>query len=296
MEIKFFRLVKTIAEEGNLANSSGKLFLTQSALSHQLRELEGQLGFKVFKRARNKWELTEEGQELYQLASRVLLEIDSGFRAIQEIRAGSKGRIKLSTECYSFYQDLPSIIQKMGILYPEIEVDLVLEATHQPISKLLQNEIDIALVTQHPVHEDLNCIQVYQDEIFALLHQENPLCKLEYLDPCHFAEQHLIIHSFPLETVSIYSQYLKPHHVHPPKISAIPLSEVALSLVQANMGLMCMPLWALKPFKLSDEIQFKRLGKQGFRRAHYLVIRKEDQSKKYIQDFLINFGEYLQEG
>ena len=40
MELKYFRLIKTIAEEGNIANSSDKLFLTQSALSHQLREID----------------------------------------------------------------------------------------------------------------------------------------------------------------------------------------------------------------------------------------------------------------
>ncbi|MEL7123304.1 MAG: LysR family transcriptional regulator, partial [Bacteroidota bacterium] len=58
MEIKYFRLIKTIEEEGSIANSANKLFLTQSALSHQLRELETRLGFKVFYRKRNKWELT----------------------------------------------------------------------------------------------------------------------------------------------------------------------------------------------------------------------------------------------
>jgi LysR family transcriptional regulator for metE and metH len=65
MELKHFRLIKTIAEEGSLANSSEKLFLTQSALSHQLREMEERLGFKVFFRSRNKWKLSEQGQELY---------------------------------------------------------------------------------------------------------------------------------------------------------------------------------------------------------------------------------------
>ena len=44
MELKYFRLIKTIAEEGNIANSSEQLFLTQSALSHQLRQLEDRLG------------------------------------------------------------------------------------------------------------------------------------------------------------------------------------------------------------------------------------------------------------
>ena len=96
MELKYFRLIKTITEEGSIANSTERLFLTQSALSHQLRELEERLGFKVFHRTRNKWKLTEEGSELYKLANKLFNSIDEGFTAIKHIKEGSKGSIKLS--------------------------------------------------------------------------------------------------------------------------------------------------------------------------------------------------------
>ena len=291
MEIKYFRLIKTIAEEGSIANSADKLFLTQSALSHQLRELEERLGFKVFHRKRNKWQLTEEGKALYKLGNSVLDSIEKGFQDIEQLRTGSVGVIKVSTECYSFYQGLSSFIQKMGLLYPEIEVDLILEATHQPISKILSNEIDIAIVTQKPMNEGLMSIEVYEDEIFAILHKENPLHQVEFLKANDFSEMHLIIHSFPLETVSVYDEFLKPNGITPAKISAIPLTEVALEMVDANMGVMCMPKWALKSFKLSEGLTFKRISQNGLKRTHYLVFRKSDKHKKYIHDFISNFEE-----
>jgi LysR family transcriptional regulator for metE and metH len=294
MEIRFLRLIKTISEEGSIANSSEKLFLTQSALSHQLRELEAQLGFKVFQRTRNKWKLTEEGVEIYKIACEVIGSIENGFNTIRQIRSGSTGKIKVSTECYSFYQSLPYFIQKMGALYPKIEVDLILEATHQPISKILSKEIDIAIVTSQPKDEELESIEIYEDEIFAILHKENSLSNLDYLNTNDFSDIHLIIHSYPLDTVSVYEQFLKPDKITPAKISAIPLTEVALEMVQANMGITCMPKWALKSIKLSDELSFKKIGENGFKRTHYLVVRKSDMSKKYISDFLLNFKEHFQ--
>ncbi len=289
MEIKYFRLIKTIAEEGSIANSSEKLFLTQSALSHQLKDLEGQLGFKVFHRTRNKWELTEEGTELYKLGNTIFESIDKSFENIQQIQIGSVGSIKVSTECYSFYQGLPGFIQKMGLLYPEISVDLILEATHQPITKILSNEIDIAIVTSKPENDLLVSIEVFEDEIFGIIHRENKLNKLEFIDVSNFSEAHLIIHSFPLETVSVYEQYLKPNKIIPSKISAVPLTEVALEMINANFGIMCMPKWALKSFKISDNLVYKRIGKNGLKRIHYVVVRKSDKTKKYIQDFISNF-------
>ncbi len=255
--------------------------------------MEERLGFKVFYRKRNKWQLTEEGAELYKLGNSILDSIEQGFHNIEQLRTGSVGTIKVSTECYSFYQGLSSFIQKMGLLYPEIEVDLILEATHQPISKILSNEIDIAIVSQKPMNKGLSIIDVYEDEIFAVIHKENPLLRVEFLKANDFSDIHLIIHSFPLETVSVYNQFLKPNRITPLKISAIPLTEVALEMVVANMGVMCMPKWALKSFKLPECLAFRRISQNGLKRTHYLVFRTSDKDKKYINDFISNFEEYF---
>ena len=293
MELKYFRLIKTIVEEGNLANSSDRLFLTQSALSHQLRDLEERLGFKVFNRKRNTWELTQEGTELYKLANKLFSTIDEGFSAIQDIQEGSKGTIKLSAECQSFFHTIPSFIQKMGILYPEIDIDVALGATHQTISQVLTNDIDIAIVTSKPASDQLSSIPVFEDEIFAVMHKENALNDLEFLDASHFAQVHLIINSFPLEGVAVYEKFLKPNATHPMKISAIPFTEISLAMIKANMGIMCAPKWQLNSFKLSKEIVFKRIGSHGLKRVHYLVVKKEHRNKKYIHDFISGFEEYL---
>ena len=291
MELKYFRLIKTIAEEGSLANSSERLFLTQSALSHQLRDLEERLGFKVFHRSRNKWELTDEGSELYKLANKLFNSIDESFSNIKNIKEGSQGSIKLSAECQSFFHDIPKFIQKMGILYPEIKIDLTLGATHQTISQVLSNEIDIAIVTSKPGSEELTSTKVFEDEIFAIMHKENPLNTYEYLEASHFSDIHLLINSFPMEGVSVYEHFLKPNKINPKKISAIPFTEITLSLIQANMGVMCAPEWQLKSFKLSKDIFFKRISKNGLKRDHYLVVKKMNRNKKYIHDFISSFQE-----
>ncbi|WP_350291918.1 LysR family transcriptional regulator [uncultured Croceitalea sp.] len=291
MELKYFRLIKTIVEEGNLANSSERLFLTQSALSHQLRELEERLGFKVFNRTRNKWELTQEGIELYKLANKLFSSIDEVFTNIRDIKGSSKSSIKLSAECQSFFHSIPSFIQKMGILYPEINIDVALGATHQSISQLLSNEIDIAIVTAIPDSDKLFNTPVFKDEIFAVMHKENPLNDLDFLDVSHFGEIHLLINSFPLEGVAVYEQFLKPNRIHPTKISAIPFTEITLSMINANMGIMCAPKWQLKSFHLSEDVVFKRIGKNGLKRTHYLVVKEEVRNRKYIHDFISNFKE-----
>lgn len=286
MELKHFRLIKTIAEEGSIANSSEKLFLTQSALSHQLRELEERLGFKVFHRSRNRWDLTEQGNELYRLANTVLDTIDQGFRSIENINEGSKGMVRISTECYSFYSGLPAFIQKMAILYPNIDVTLVEDATCQPVSKLLNGDIDMAIVSDSPATSNLTSVPLFEDEIFAVMHPENRLAKKNFLEASDFANVHLIIHSFPLESVFVYEHFLKHNQIMPVKISALPMTEVGLEMVGANMGITCMTKRYLEVFAGVKGLILKPIGPHGLKRIQYLVSRSADQSKKYIHDFV----------
>lgn len=295
MELKYFRLIKTIAEEGNLANSSERLFLTQSALSHQLKSLEERLGFKVFHRSRNKWKLTDEGTELYKLANKLFTSIDEGFSAIQDLKESSKGSIKLSAECQSFFHAIPEFIQKMGLLYPQIDIEVTLGATQQTISQVLSNEIDIAIVTAKPASEALESIVVFEDEIYAVMHKENVLSDLDYLEASHFEKVHLIINSFPLEGVAVYAHFLKPNNIHPLKISAIPFTEISLSLIAANMGIMCAPKWQLQPFRLDKDLMFKRISKNGLKRKHYLVVKTANRNKRHIYDFIASFEEHFLE-
>jgi LysR family transcriptional regulator for metE and metH len=179
----------------------------------------------------------------------------------------------------------------MGILYPEIDIEVTLGATHQTISQVLSEDIDIAIVTSKPASEELESIKVFEDEIFAVIHQENSLNSLDYLEASHFGNVHLIINSFPLEGVSVYEHFLKPNKINPKKISAIPFTEITLSMIEANMGVMCVPKWQLIPFKMSKELMFKRIGKGGLKRKHYLIVKREHRNKKYIHDFISSFEE-----
>lgn len=291
MNLRYLKLVKTIVEEGNISKSADRLFLTQSALSHQLRDFEERLGVKIFIRARNDWKLTPEGEEIYQVACEVIARIDEGLQKISKVQEGSRGTIKLSTECYSFYRGLPKFIQKMGVLYPEIEIILTLESQQNFVSQLLSGELDICLNTHKINNNDIVSYELFNDEMFAVVHHENQLAQQKFMSPNDFANHHLIIHSLPLTTATIYKHFLLPNKIKPKKVTAIPMTEVALELVEANMGIACYPKWQLKAFQLADELRLVKIGERGFIRTHYLSTRSNFSASKYIQDFIDSFLE-----
>ncbi|WP_158798779.1 LysR family transcriptional regulator [Pedobacter sp. L105] len=293
MEIRHLNLIKIIAEEKGITKSLDKLFLTQSAVSHQLKDIEERIGAKIFYRTKNQWLLTDEGKILYDTAVIVLGELNAAMEKVNDMRGGHAGSIRLSTECYTSYHWLPAFLTKMKVLYPKLEVKIVIEATHKPLEKLLQNELDVGITSDPGGDKSIKYIELFKDEVMAIVHKESPLAHKKYLTPADFATQTLIIHSYPLETVTVYQHFLKEEKIKPEQIIAIPLTEVALEMVKSGMGIMTLPAWALKPFISSPDLQLVKIGPKGLIRTHFAAIRHEDAGKKYLIEFVNNLHEEL---
>ena len=147
MEIRHLKLIKAIVEEGSITKAIDKLHLTQSALSHQLKEAEYQLGTAIFLRVNKKLVLTKAGEKVYDVANEILTKLAETETQIKQMVFGESGEIRISTECFSSYHWLPSVLKQFHLLYPNVELKIVAEATHIPLQKLLENTIDIAIVS-----------------------------------------------------------------------------------------------------------------------------------------------------
>lgn len=290
VEIKYLRLIKTIADEGSIVNAASKLFLTQSALSHQLSAIENKMAFKIFHRTRKRWKLTEEGEELYRVAGEVLLSIERGLNNIKYIKEESKGVVKVGSECTSFYRGFPSFLQKMSGLYPEIQIDLK-ECSAHSVDKLLTYEIDVSIVTVKPTHPEIASVELFKNNFVALMSRHHPLADRPYIDILDFANSNLIIQTLPLQTVAVYQHLLLPHNVKPKQIIDGKQTEICLEMVENGLGIYCVPQWVLKPFKISNNILQKQLGKEGLKCIHYLIYRSADIKKRHICDFVNSFEE-----
>lgn len=294
MEIRHLRLIKTVAEENGITRSLDKLFLTQSAVSHQLRDIEERIGCKIFYRSKNHWLLTTEGKILYDMAAKVLAELDRAIEKVNGMREGHSGTIRISTGCYTSYHWLPSFLTRMKVMYPKLDVQIVVEATHKPLQNLLDNVLDLGITSDPADNKSLRYIELFRDEVMAVVSVNNKLSKKKFLQAHDFVDESLIIYSYPLETVTVYQHFLKPQKLMPKQIVAVPLTEVALEMVKAGMGIMTMPKWALKPFVSIPELRLVKIGSKGLMRTHYAAIRYEDAGKKYIVDFVENLKEELE--
>ncbi len=288
MEIKHFRLIKTIVEEGGITKASSKLFLSQSALSHQLKEAEIQLGTKIFLRINKKLVLTEVGEKIYKGAGIILGELGKIENEIKDVFSGKIGTITIGTECYTSYYWLPAVIKKFNAAFPRIAVAINFEATHYPLEKLLSNEIDLAITSDPKDIALLEHVELFEDEMVALVSAFHPWAKKKFILAEDFKAVNLIIHSEPLESVTVYKALLKPKQIAPKKITVVPLTEASVEMVKADMGVMVIARWALKPYFGDEEIKTVRIEPNGLFRNQYIARLKEKNYPDYY-DYFIKF-------
>ena len=286
LEIRHLKLVKAIVEEGSIAKAIERLHLTPSALSHQLREAELQIGAKLFNRVNKKLILTDIGEKVLNTATLVLNELDAVENEIKKITNEENGTIRISTECYTAYHWLPGVLKKFSVSFPSIRIEIVPDATYKSIEKLLKGEIDIALTSDPVANKNIAYIELFKDEMVALVTDTHSWNEREYVVAEDFKDQQLIIYSKPLETVTIYQKLLIPADVEPKKLIELPLTEAAVEMVKADMGIMVMASWALKPYLSNKQLRTVRLTSTGLHRTHFAAVLESKDRPSYYNLFL----------
>src|SRR5436189_763324 len=101
LEVRHLRLLVTVAEEGSVTAAGKRLHLTQSALSHQLRDAEDRLGTPLFLRLGKRMALTPAGTKLLEAARRILKDLRAAELEVLALNGHTHGEIRLTTECYT---------------------------------------------------------------------------------------------------------------------------------------------------------------------------------------------------
>lgn len=263
------------------------LHLSQSALSYQLKEAELQVGTQLFYRRNKKLILTPVGKKLYTSAIKVLAEMDATDSEIKKMMNGENGVIRISTECYTSYHWLPAVLKKFNNEFPNVEIEIVFEATHRPIEKLMEGELDLAITSNPELIDKIEFIKLFADEMLAVVAPQHPWANRAFVQAEDFQDVTLIIHSLPLDTVSIFRTELTPKGISPKKLIVLPLTEASIELAKANMGVIVLANWALKPY-LSNDIKVVKINPEGFFRQQY-VARIRDRAYPVYFDYFIKF-------
>jgi LysR family transcriptional regulator for metE and metH len=286
IDIKHLRLIEMVATEGSLSGAAKKLFLTQSALSHQLKEIEMQIGTEAFHRISKKLVLTPAGNIVLAAARKILPLVESVDVELKKIMSGEVGQLQLCTECFTCYHWLPSLMKKFSLEYPNIEIQINTENINEPLQLVREGKIDVALVHRIQKDNNIEYVELFNDELVLLTSSRSSLAQRNVIQPADFADQVFVTHSAKGERGVVFKEVLNPAGVEVRKIVYVQLTEAVVEMVRAGIGIAVLPRFALKPYLLNGNLAVKRITNKGLNRKWCAAILKSNKKVEHLQYFI----------
>src|SRR5882724_9809827 len=285
LEVRHLKLLVTVAEEGSVTEAGKRLHLTQSALSHQLRDAEEKLGTALFLRLGRKMVLTPAGERLIACARRVLDELSNTEVQIEGLNGGARGEIRLSTECYTCYHWLPPVLQKFHTKFSKVEVNIVASATSDPAAALLEGKLDVAIISCSPRNKSLRATPMFEDELVLVMSSTHRLVSASQVRPRDLETETVLIYP-PREESTLINKLLKPAGVEAQRVIEVPLTEGIVELAAAGTGIGFLARWAVAPAVEAGKVAIRTLGSRGFRRQWFAVTMRKQPTPPFLTEFL----------
>lgn len=268
IEPKYLRLVDAILREGTLTRAAIHLHLSQSAASCQLKELETRLGGKLFRRQGRSLVPGDAARRIQSAAQRILPELDSLGREIEDLLQHRRSTIRIATECSTAYHWLTPVLRRLrsNKRFAELQVDMVPEARWHPIQALFEGRLDLGITADAPKDKRLVSWPLVEDELMLLVPSGHPLSQRRIVFARDFANEHLITFDAPPAHLNIFKNVLYPAHVAPKRVSRVQFTEAILEMVSSGMGVTVMAPWLARPYLESGAQKAVRVSGPGMKR------------------------------
>lgn len=286
IELRHLRTVAALRGAGTLVEAAERVYLTQSALSHQLKDLEERLGCTLFIRKTRPMRFTSAGKRLLQLADQVLPLVQAASLDLARLAGGQSGRLFMAIECHSCFEWLLPAINAYREDWPEVELDISSGYHFEPLPALARGDLDL-VVTSDPTDESgLTYLPLFSYEAQMALSVDHPLAQKQWLQPADLADETLIVYPIDRSRLDVFTLFLEPNGVIPSRVRTAELTTMMVQLVASGRGVCCLPNWALHEYIQREYVVARSLGEEGIWPNLYTAVRTDQADAPYIAAFV----------
>ena len=157
-----------LATELHFGRASERLFVSQPALSKQIRRLEEKVGGALFSRTRRKVEITEAGRVLFVEAKKVLRDADAALLLATEATKGRAGTLRVGFGIASVPEILPRTILRFRKTYPQVQLKMRDMSTPAQVAALVEGSIDVGIVRLPIAHTELDSQPLFYERLVVV--------------------------------------------------------------------------------------------------------------------------------
>ena len=283
LELRHLRSLLALRECGGVSAAAKRLFLTQSALSHQIKLLEDFYNAPLFERKSSPLRFTTVGERLLRLAEEILPAVTTCGRDIVQLIEGAAGELRIAVECHTCFDWLIPAMDDFRTAWPAIELDIVSGFQADPVSLLLTKRADLAIVSHAEEATNIEFLPLFSYEMVGIAAKTHPLAAKNIWQAKDFADETLITYPVPDDMLDLMRKVLIPKGISP-KRRTTELTIAMVQLVASKRGIATLPYWAVFPYLQKGYISAHSIEK-GLRSDLYAAIRADDKDTSYLSQF-----------
>src|SRR2546428_1841889 len=275
MEIRQLRAFIAIAESGTFTAGAERVHVTQAAVSMQIRQLENEVGAKLFIRAPRNVILTEAGEKMLERARHILREHDAALEEIAELAGAKRGRLRIGSASAGVSADqLPRILKELRKHHPSAELSVTSGTSESLVQQLLAAELDIAFVSLPVEARGIQTERLNDDQLVAIASSRHRLARQRTVSAYALAGEKLILGERGGNTRRLIDEFFAQAGVKLMVTMELSRQAAIKRMVEADMGVGIVPLqsvheeveqgrlvrWWIEGAKINWELGLARLS------------------------------------
>lgn len=274
MELHYLRLFHVAASAKNLTEAANSLYLTQPALSMQLKKFEQNLGIKLFDRVGTRNVLNENGQLLYGYTQQIFSLIDEANCVLQKNKDLITGQLVIGGSNTSGTYILPKMIGIFKRMYPSVNINLHVADTSEITRLVIENKLDFAInggLIEYG--RSISCERLLEEKMIFVTAPNSRLAKKKRVKIDELKDISFISHERQSQLYLMTERILKLNHFPCEITMTFNNIDAIKQAVEADLGISLIPYSAVR-----NELQTDLI-------SEFVV---EDQSWQYPQNLIYN--------
>jgi len=252
--LRQLQVFEKVASHLNYSRAAEELYLSQPAVSMQIKQLEGHIGLPLFEQMGKKIFLTEAGRELFHYSRNIAQQLAEMEVVFDEMKGLGKGRLTLSVVNTANYFT-PQLLAKFCRLHPNINVTLQVANRAAVLKQLADNSTDLAIMGRPPDGLDIGAEPFMDNPLVVIAAPDHPLARLKRVKFAQLAQETFLSREPGSGTRSAMERVFTQHNIQPRISMEMETNEAIKQAVQAGMGLGILSLHSIEL-----ELETKRLA------------------------------------
>jgi DNA-binding transcriptional LysR family regulator len=288
-----------VVEMKSFSKAAEAKFMTQSAMSHLIKNLEDELGVKLLIRQGKTITLTPAGRIFYERAKQILEQFKKMGDDIYVLVQKVKGPLHIGASITTATYLLPQVFYNFHRNYPEVQIELSISNTEKIINSLLEGKIDIGIVEGNIKNKMVFSEEIADDEIVIIASDINPLTKKHPLTPQDLITQPLIMPETGSGMREFIDDFLHNTKIDPNDIKVsmtIGNPELIVQMVQSGIGISFVSKWSVFRTIKDGSIKVLNISDKKLKRKFYLVSIEKEPSTivgKTFWEFMRGFRFFM---